>query len=411
MRFFSCFFALVWLCACAAENKAILLGVEPGTPVDIRDLKRHCDLGDQAACSLADSDEFSPSPARLSIVQGIAPPDRAVFTALLPKSSSYSWFIFNRDRSQLSKLSLVRPVTTGPWSLQRIEARGLEPGSAYELLAGDSGGRLVESRSFRTFSTAGRKTRIALVGGLKSLSPSSEKRIWASLANNRPDLLVFTHGALSATLGKLPPEKQRKAAREFFFARHAQARNSLSFAREGLLLPTTVAWGEDEFGKLGGDKTFPFKDQAREVLELFFPHWADESSIVDGPGISTLFQLGGHRIAVLDEYTFRPAARPSMVVCEKKGKKNVCSKTAAAARSPGSTFGNLQLEWLSRWSRKNGGPISILTGTPWVGPFEETWTEKAEAPSSLAKLETGGFAILESSGKGFAALEVSVLKR
>ncbi|MGZ3701999.1 MAG: hypothetical protein ACXWSD_09410, partial [Bdellovibrionota bacterium] len=65
--------------ACAVEKKGILVDVEPGTPMDESDLHQHCDLGDNAACVLADA-EHHPAPAQsLSILQGLAPPDRAVF--------------------------------------------------------------------------------------------------------------------------------------------------------------------------------------------------------------------------------------------------------------------------------------------------------------------------------------------
>lgn len=410
-RKLACFGGALLFSGCSIPHKGILLAVEPATPIEQRDLHQYCDLGDQAACVLKDPAENQQGPVpQFAILQGVATPDRAVFVAALPKSSSISWFIYDRDVGRLWKLhdsrKLMRPQ--GPWYIQRVEARELVPGRTYELIAGDKEGRLIESRSFRTLPASGRSLRFAVISGLKGSAPAAAAQLLSGAVAAKPDLILFAGGNIDATMkaGKLPAK--RATALDHFFEKHIAARNGLSFARERSLVPVAATWSEDEFGLLKGDRAFAFRDEAREVFEMFFPLWADETTIVNGPGVSKWIPAGGQALALLDDRSFR---RGNAAPCPPlKGKKKSDCVSAADALTPSERFGYLQARWAYGQLSKAKVPAWFLSAGPWLGsavPLGRSGTSHEEWINGLSPLATqqalqapGAFALVEASQAG-----------
>jgi hypothetical protein len=378
---------LFFLTACAeVEKKGVLVDVEPGTPMDESDLRPHCDLGDSAACVLAGTKDATPPEPRFSWIQGVAPSDRAVFAILVPKNTNVSWFVFDREVTKLTKLFTVKPVSRGasPWALQRLDARGLLPGRTYELLAGDAEGHLLDLRTFRTLDLDENRLHVGLLGGWRFASPAQRAKLLADVMATHPQLLVFAGSAVDATLPAAQSSLKGKEARDFFFARHADARAKLAlgFARE--LVPVTALWNDDEYGRANGDRSFPQRDQSREQLELFFPEWADGEVVVDGPGIAKAFAFRRQTLALVDDLTFRKEPQPGEVECTKpKGRKNeVCKPGASLPPPPGSRHGAIQSNWVADQAAKSDRPVYVLANGPTLlkGEF---WAEEKVFDSPL----------------------------
>ncbi len=398
------------LSGCAVDSKGILLAVEPATPLDQRDLRSHCDLGDPAACALAQNDELNLPPPTIPIVQGIAPADRAVFAALVPQGSQYSWFLYDRGRSQLWKLPTARIQTrsASAWAVQRVEVRGLVPDQEYDLLASDQTGKLLEDRSFRTLSAEVDSLRIALVSGLKNQSRPAADHMMAEVAKRRPALILFTGSNLEALLPKSLTSAKTAATLDFFYDRHAQLRSLEAFARNRHLTPIGAVWSEFEFGQRKGDRTFAYRDQAREALEMFFPKWADEERVINGPGISLSFPLADHRFILLDNRSFRaPDPVAPEPFCELRGKKRVCTQDPAPPAAPGARFGHLQIDWTTRQREKSQQDVVLFSSDPWFGPYTADWFERATRPlPELGAIKDGGFAILGTQNSRLIPQEI-----
>jgi hypothetical protein len=399
---------------CAVEGKGILLSVEPATPLDQRDLHKHCDLGDQAACALSESDNAHRPTSTFAVVQGLATPDRAVFTAILPKDSNISWFIYDRDIGRLWKLhdSRKQQRPGSAWYAQRVEARELEPGRTYELLAGDKDGKLVEDRTFRTLSIDGKALRFAAVSGM---AKGGSGGLVTTVREKKPQFVLFAGDNVEATLPKKNAPSKRPAALDWYFERHLKARQELALARERELTPIIAIWGESELGQPGADNKFVFRDQAREVFEMFFPVWADETSIVNGPGLSKSFSLAGQKLALLDPFSFRTSsfALPTCLPSPKKGRKakqDSCREQSAT--SPGKTrFGTMQANWVFRQASQGGQPSWLISSDSWLGIFRvpesatlvapESWISQLEAPGAQPSLTSpSGLAMVESAQAG-----------
>lgn len=415
------------LCGCSSvSGKGILLAVEPATPLDQRDLHKHCDLGDQAACALSRRDGVRPN-ARFSVVQGVATPDRAVFAAVLPKDSSISWFIYDREVGRLWKLhdSRRQQRPGSSWYVQRVEARELEPGRTYELLAGDKDGNLVEDRSFRTLHTSENAVRFTAVSGIGGEAGAG----LVSVARARkPHFVLFSGGNVDAYLPKKGAPAKRASALDWFFERHLAARRELALGREPELTPVVGIWNDPEFGVADGGRAFEFRDQAREVFEMFFPVWADETSIVNGPGISKAFSLAGQRFALLDDLTFRhPSfALPScssVKTKNKRGAKPIECREDKPEASPRSRFGSLQASWAFGQAAKASTPLWLISARSWLGILRgpvagsaaptsaEAWLAQIESTSGAPLASPSQISFVESSSEGRGlSLKIATLR-
>jgi hypothetical protein len=373
-------FLVLTLSACSIEQKkGILVDVEPGTPMDESDLHQHCDLGDQAACALFGAqDAPSPTP-RFAILQGIAAPDSAVFAALVPKGTKLAWYLYDRELSRLTRLFTPLPVSRGKsrWALQRLQVKGLVAGRTYELLAGDPEGHLLEDRTFRPLRLDERALRVALLGGLRLAEHAERARLFEEAMARDPQLLVLSGDAVDATLPAKQASLRGKAASDFFFERHAEARASLELAFARSLLPVTDLWNDAEYGQAGGDRSFPQRDQAREALEQFFPEWADEDRIVDGPGIAKAIDFRAAELALVDDITFRQPPAPGEPVCHKarKRKKEVCRPGAPIPAPPGTRYGSIQVGWIADRATKTDLPLWLLAGEGHLLPYEPGWAD------------------------------------
>jgi len=404
--------AAVGFCfGCAVPGKGILLSVEPASPLDQRDLLSYCDLGDKAACALAQSEKSTRHLAPFAIVQGVATPDRAVFSAVVPKDLPLSWFIYDRDVGRLWKLfdsrRQMRP--TGAWYVQRIEARELLAGRTYELLAGDKEGNLLEERSFRTLSPETALRFVAVSGTKNMAGPSAHSLLSAAMAKS-PQIILFTGDNLDVSMSKTKLPAKRASALDFFFERHVAARNSFAFARERNLVPVAATWSEAEFGLPNGDRSFIFKDEAREVFEMFFPFWADESTILNGPGVAKAIQFGRHTLTLLDDRSFRapPAFSPP---CDPSAKKK--KKAAACSVSPPppltllDRLGSMQRNWAFRQSSQPEQIVWLVSADPWLGLYQLKGEPPANSTDWLAQI-SGRASLLPISAAGtFALLEAT----
>lgn len=410
--------ALLALCSCAVEGKGILLAVEPATPLDQRDLHKHCDLGDQAACALSDLKDVARPAPRFAVVQGVAVPDRAVFAAVVPKDTKIAWFIYDREVGRLWKLhdSRRQQRAGSSWYVQRVEARELEPGRTYELLAGDPEGNLIEDRLFTTLSSGGSALRFAAVSGLRSGSSAMNGGLVPLTREKKPQFVLFGGGNVDAFVPKKSPLAKRANALDFFFERHLAAREALPLARERVLTPVVAIWDESEFGVAGGDRSFTYRDQAREVFEMFFPLWADEATIMNGPGVSKSFSVAGQKLALLDDRSFRRGL-PGPPLCselkKKKGKKSAgdeCIEEPLKA-SKVTRFGDMQANWAFRQAVRDGQPVWLISSESWLGILRapeskahiapESWVAQLEAPNPPPPLSSpSGLALVDAQAEG-----------
>jgi hypothetical protein len=371
---FCCLLSVLTACA-VVDKKGILVDVEPGTPMDESDLRQHCDLGDNAACVLAGLHDATAPDPRFPIVQGLAPADRAVFAALLPKGETVSWFVYDRELLRLTKLFTPKPVSRGDskFSVQRLDVRGLLPGRTYELLAGDTDGHILDLRTFRPLDFDASALRFSLLGGWRFATPAERTRLRAVALARNPQLVIFAGSSVDATVPKELANASFKDATAFFFARHAAARAELALALERQLVPITALWNDDEFGEPDGNRAFTQRDRALEQLKVFFPDWEDEASLVDGPGISKTITFRSQILALVDDLSFRKPPAAGEPVCHKTGKREVCIPGKPVPAAPGTRYGTIQENWLHGRKAKADRPVWLLAGGPNLFPFHEGW--------------------------------------
>jgi hypothetical protein len=347
------------LTACATgPQKNILVDAEPSTPLDLRDLHWHCDLGDKAACALAHEDRQIPAAGKLAILQGAAPENAAVFSVLLPKELGLSWFVFDRAHGRLWRLNIARTFTrkAAKWNLLRLEVRNLEPNTPYELLAGDKDGRLVEERSFQTLKFDNRSLEFAVISGL-GRSPQEEGDSILHLADQKnPAFFLWDGDSVNATGWKMNTDQ--------LWERYAQARNSRAFFHSAVLRPIVAAWNELDFGRLDGDTSSALKDSAREVFTAFFPYLPDGKTVLYGPGTAKALVFEGQTVAIFDNRSFRTADFPPPA-CARNSNHPFCRHLSTPEPKRQHHFGLIQTEWLLGLLRSKPQPLWLVNGDSW----------------------------------------------
>jgi hypothetical protein len=125
--------------------------------------------------------------------------------------------------------------------------------------------------------------RLALLSGGKSLGPD--------VLAQRPHL-IFHVGEQAAPDG---------ADAAILWEAYAGSRAQDPHFRSAELVPLAATWGPT-------DLSFPAEktaDEARQVMEAFFPWLIDTKSTVEGPGISHALRFPGETFLFLDDQSFR----------------------------------------------------------------------------------------------------------
>ncbi len=354
---------------CASPPQAtqgMLSGRAASALTDSVELDRLCDIDDAGACFLAKGELRLDPALRVPIVQGVAPPTKAVFAILLPAASEGFYFVFDPAKKELLSLSPAHNFAQAgsAWKVVRIEATGLEPTKDYQFLVADGTGHLIDVRSFRTLDAREDTFRFALMGGTNGSTQLLQEN-WRPFQENLPSALFFLGDSL------LVEANQKEHSPLELWEKYAHARRTQRGFFSLRLIPFVATWDDHDFGMLEGDSTYPHLNKAREILEAFFPTYADEKVILSGPGVSKAIKIAGHTFVLFDNRSFRsPNHAPS--ACRKKKNLSYCPDTPGSNEEE-SHFGRVQTEWALSLVAKSDGPTWLMSGDQWFGdyhPFE-----------------------------------------
>jgi hypothetical protein len=336
MRYF--FLCCLLLTACAGQGSGILAQFNSAKPLDPGELDRHCDMEDAAACLLAGK-PVKEELARVPLVQGLAPANKAVFAALLTREQKLNWFLRESGCLKLSPLPVHRSIERpfSPYRVEQILATQLEPGKTYELLAANAMGQLVDRRVFSPLPGPDpAPLRFALLSGTDDHSPQAG--LWRDLASRQPEIVfslgnnVFATSRGGEILGK-------SVGPEILWSRYVETRWKLPVFKYERLIPFAAIWNDRDFGMNGGDKSYAHIDDAREVMDAFFPSFADAKTVMEGPGVSLALKIAGETFLLFDDRSFR-------------------------GREEG-LFGRIQEDWALTALSNRAGPVWLMNGESW----------------------------------------------
>jgi alkaline phosphatase D len=370
------------LASCATPGRGFLLDVTKEARLDPSQLARSCDLDDEAACLLAGKLAGSATAGALPIAQGMAPPGKAALTALLNETQQPRWFLFERSTLTLIPLSpwntFSRPHS--PHRLEQLLIGNLMPGASYELFVADRNGRLLDHRSFSLFDPDRSHLRFALASCSDDQFSEEQKTQWKDLLRQKPDLILAIGDNTYAD--RAQGKRLAYADPETLWNRYAETRSALALFRAPRLVPIFAVWDDHDFGMNDGDSTYPHAEEARAVMESFFPSAADNKTLFEGPGVSRALKAAGQLFILFDNRSFRsPNGLPP--VC-RNSRHPFCRGRQPRDTRNATHFGRLQEDWALSLIRRHGGPTWLISGDQWFGAYHPFESYEGNHPESFA---------------------------
>ncbi|MBK7843913.1 MAG: alkaline phosphatase D family protein [Bdellovibrionales bacterium] len=192
-------------------------------------------------------------------------------------------------------------LESSPWVVDHIETR-LEKNPTY-LEIKDSEGQTMDRRQIGQVDLNKSTFKLAITSCMNDRFDKEQEQIWKDLAKDRPEYLFMIGDNVYATTILGPLEKSVDKSR--LWDRYVQTRRSLAVFYLDELIPTLAQWDDHDYGTNDGDKTNPYRREAMEVFEAFYPQKAVKGIFTRGPANSFVFDAFQARFYFLDNRSER----------------------------------------------------------------------------------------------------------
>lgn len=322
-------------------------------------------------------------PEGYAILQGVSG-ETWVRLNVLRKSTEKLTYAF-AESGATDSLNLVVAKTRGrvpsDWVLDELEIPHLQKDTVYQFLVRDEQGVIKDQRAFQTVSVKPGAARFAIVSCADDRYPE-QKEMWRGLINQKPNWILAIGDNSYADSRRAKDEKWVGA--EMLWTRYAETRQKLEIFRAKNLIPIIALWDDHDFGMNGGDRRYPFKEEAREVFHAFFPQTdAKAPEFEKGPGVSSIWRAAGNTFYLLDARTFRSPGAPAPA-CKKNPTHTLCQWEPTAPPDDEQRFSKEQQDWLFRALAKDGNPERWLAeGDQWFGAYHPFESFESRHPKSF----------------------------
>lgn len=304
--------------------------------------------------------------SQIPIVQCATDMTSTVLVVVQPKAIDLSYLITN-SKSQKQKIDSTRVESRNhsEWSVHKIFIKDLNVRELYQLqVINNANGQVIDQRSFRTLNTLNTNLKFAAASCMNELYSKQRVEMWNAVASSKPDFVLLVGDTVYADNNINNEDEQN------YWRRWVECRTKLGYFKIKHLIPTFTTWDDHDFGINNGDERFHAKHITKELFQIF---WGNEyvSHLVQGPGVSSIFEMGGQRFFMLDDRFFR-----------------------SARRTNGSHFGAEQEEFIFSHLHENNKPAWLWNGSQYFGgylgkeSYEKDHTESFQwFLSELAKVE------------------------
>lgn len=307
------------IAGCASSTKTLtqienhLHSLSLGENPDKAAIERLCRKGATAACAI--NGEPAGLARGLAVIQGYTDGRTAILGALAPRDESLIYAVMARGRkgdSSQKVFGVLRAQQSfrrefSPWRVDHIRVDGLTPDVVYELWVIGRDGMLWDLREFRALDYGKSKPRIIVASCMDDGFRQEELAAWEKVRARNPDALFLIGDNVYAD--KYLGLEAKGADPKTLWNRNIEARNLVSLYRWPKLVPVFAVWDDHDYGINDGDRSFPYKDESREIFEVFFPRPAQTEHWVRGPGVSSRLTAFGQDFVFLDNRSFRAPNR------------------------------------------------------------------------------------------------------
>lgn len=345
---------LLSLLSCSTGSKHLLVidkastEIQAGRPEQGREALEHeCASGSYLACALLG--KAVPLKDPRPILQSVTTTNQSRFVITVPHHVNVHYFVRSPQTFEALRAEhFERDNSTS--AVDQVEAFNLDPKVNYELIVAGPDGSVWDRRGFQSLDLNRRRARIAVASGMDDALKSVESRMWAQLAGMHPDVLFL--------IGQnVYPEKEQKspgaATPDLLWRRYLETWSNLGIFKVNPLIPVFATWDDLDFGKIDGDRTYPFKFESMDIFLTFFAQRKSAPHFERGPGVASWWSAFGVNFAFLDNRTFRS---PDGL--------DVTDQTH---------FGDDQDKWIREEVGQATGPVILISGDSFFAthyPFE-----------------------------------------
>lgn len=234
----------------------------------------------------------------ISILQGDPFDGCSQFSILTISRANLRYFIYRGK--QLIKEVAPQTIKNPNFNsrIDKLFVQGLEINTPYQLLVFQDN-KLVDLRVFKSISSKENKKRVAVVSCMDD--QLHEAKIWQSLKNSKPDLILFIGDSVYADSGSNGP-----ATPFHLWRRFATARFTLDIFKWRELIPVLSIWDDHDFGYDNAGIEFPYIHESQNNFRYFYAQdFQTSQNLQSGPGIAKSFKMGNSLFLLLDGRSFR----------------------------------------------------------------------------------------------------------
>lgn len=279
----------------------------------------------------------------LNIIQGPTNESVTQIAVDLPRALKVTYILHEKSSTRRleGKVLFKSTRSYSGWRTDTVRFEDLKLGEEYRLQVIDKSGHVLDERALKSLDTHKIGARVALISCQLDISLRKHE-MWGYVKESRPDV-IFLHG--DNVYGDII---SRFHGPKLMWFRYIMSRNTIPFYHWDHLVPAFAVWDDHDFGKNDVDGHYPYRDHSLETFEGFYAQKPIANFYRRGPGVSSAFDLFGHRVLFLDGRYYRGLP---------------------GAWGPG-FLGDEQLAWVAQELAGANMPLWFASGSQFFGGYQ-----------------------------------------
>lgn len=283
----------------------------------------------------------------LAILQGPTNETSTQIAIDLPKMSSVKYVLL-QDGKQIQEVKAYATFdrSSHPDRVDHVRFENLQVDINYVMQVVNELGVVIDERGFKSLDTKKANARVALLSCMSDQLASNIDEMWTAVEKSKPDHILLLGDNIYGDIAGVIHGPG------FLWQRYMDARRRLPFYHWYDLVPSIAIWDDHDFGK-NNVLYYKYRDQSLASFNAFYAQENVAGYFETGNGVSSSFELFGHRFIMLDGRYYRVS---------------------------GAILGEAQLDWMKTKIETAGKPLFITMGSQIFGGYKtDNWSLEGAA--------------------------------
>lgn len=242
-----------------------------------------------------------------AVLQGLTTSTSTQLTVLAKKNEKLEFKIL--DANEASKaIHDIKQIPAGAtnWVIYQLKLKDLEAEAYYtfQILRKEE---ILDQRRFQTVDMNKKSIKIGVASCMNDSFVKEQFYMWNDYFDLQPE---YTFLIGDNVYSDYMPTKEsvvnsRDAKINMLWRRYVETWNTLVLYHMSKLTPTLAIWDDHDYGVNNGNGSYPYKQEALNILRSFFDIDATEKAITVLPGAGFVFEAFGQRFVFADARSFR----------------------------------------------------------------------------------------------------------